>query len=146
MDKLQIKLLTPGAVMPAKATDGSAGYDLFFDSDAPAVISRGKITFLHTGVAIALEPGTCGLVFARSGLSLKHGVVPANAVGVIDSDYRGEIMVGLTCLLDEPYFIQPGERIAQLVLTPYYSPQLISCAELDDTQRSDGGFGSTGRF
>ena len=102
------------------------------------------MTVVPTGVAIQLEPGYVALVFGRSGLGIKMGVVPANGVGVIDSDYRGEMMVGLTCQLEEAYTVQPGERIAQMVILPVVTPELNQVEELEDSQRGTGGFGSTG--
>ena len=101
---------------------------------------------IPTGIAIALPgPEYVALVFARSGLGIKHGISLSNGVGVIDSDYRGEIMVGLTNLSEEPYTIHPGDRIAQLVVTPVVLPQLELMAKLDETDRGTGGFGSTGQ-
>ena len=145
MDKLKVKLLRENAKAPCRATDGSAGYDLSAAIAEPAEVSRGKITVIPTGVAVALEPGTVALVFGRSGLGFRHGVVPANAVGVIDSDYRGEISVGLTCQLEEGYTVQPGERIAQMLVVPVLTPPVELCDALDETNRGAGGFGSTGR-
>ena len=145
MNTLSVKLTRAGAVLPQRATDGSAGYDLSAAVDAPVAVKHGQIARIPTGIAIALEPGTVALVFGRSGLGFKHGVVPANAVGVIDSDYRGEITVALTCQLEEGYTVEPGERIAQMVIVPALTPQLTLCEELDDTTRGEGGFGSTGR-
>ncbi len=145
MDKLKVKLTREGAQPPRRATDGSAGYDLSAAIDSPVQVRRGAITVIPTGVAIALEPGTVALVFGRSGLGFKHGVVPANAVGVIDSDFRGEISVGLTCQLEAGYTVQPGERVAQMLVVPVLTPQVELCGELDETKRGAGGFGSTGR-
>ena len=145
MDKLKIKLIRPEAQIPRHATDGAAGYDLAAAISAPMVVSRGEIVVIPTGVAIALEPGYVALVFGRSGLGFKHGIVPANAVGVIDSDYRGEISVALTCQLEVSYTVQPGERVAQLLVLPVTTPQLELCQELDQTVRGVGGFGSTGK-
>ena len=100
---------------------------------------------IPTGLAMAIEPGYAGFVFARSGLGIKHGIVPANCVGVIDSDYRGEVIVGLYNHTDEPFVVEPGDRIAQLVLLPVHTPEIEECAELGETSRGEGGFGSTGR-
>lgn len=99
---------------------------------------------IASGVSIALEPGYAAFIYARSGLGIKHGIIPANCVGVIDSDYRGEIMVGIKNTSDMPYTIQPGERIAQLVIAQCELPELIVCDSLDETIRGNGGFGSTG--
>ncbi|MDR3344938.1 MAG: dUTP diphosphatase [Oscillospiraceae bacterium] len=142
---LKVKLTRPGAKLPNRATQGSAGYDLCACIDAPQTLEPGGHTVVPTGVAIALLPNNAAYIFARSGLAVKHGIVPANAVGVIDSDYRGEILVGLINQYAEPYTIQPGERIAQLVIMPVLLPQIIAADELPDTQRGAGGFGSTGR-
>jgi dUTP pyrophosphatase len=102
---------------------------------------------IPTGVAIGLPgPGCVGLVYARSGLAVKHGIALSNGVGVIDSDYRGEIIVGLCNLSDAPYTIEPGERIAQLVVAPVFEAEIIETNDLDSTSRSAGGFGSTGRY
>ena len=100
---------------------------------------------IPTGLAMAIEPGYAGFVFARSGLGIKHGIVPANCVGVIDSDYRGEVIVGLYNHTDEPFVVEPGDRIAQLVLLPVHIPEIEECDELGETSRGEGGFGSTGR-
>lgn len=145
MKTLNIKLVRENAVLPKCATQGSAGYDLSAAIEAPVTVRHGEIAKIPTGVAIALEPGTVALVFGRSGLGFKHGVMPANAVGVIDSDYRGEITVALTCQLQEEYVIEPGERIAQMVIMPVLTPELVLCDQLEDTVRGQGGFGSTGR-
>lgn len=99
---------------------------------------------LRTGVAVALPAGTVGLVFGRSGLGVRHGIVPANAVGVIDADYRGELMVGLRNQGSTPYMVQPGERIAQLVVVPVLTPELEPVPDLGETARGENGFGSTG--
>ncbi len=145
MDKLKIKLTRPSAVLPARATLGSGGYDLCACLEAPVTIGHGQIEKIPTGVAIELpSPAYVALVFGRSGLGVKHGIVPANAVGVIDSDYRGEIFVGLVNQSQTPYTLQPGERIAQLAVVPVFTPELEICDELGDTQRGAGGFGSTG--
>ncbi len=130
---------------PAYATAGSAGMDLRACIDAPVTIPAGARLPIPTGLAIALpDPGWVALVYARSGLAIKHGLAPANCVGVIDSDYRGEILVGLLNSSKEDYTVEPGERIAQLVVTPVAQPRLTVVEDLDDTQRGTGGFGSTG--
>jgi dUTP pyrophosphatase len=143
--ELKIKLLSPRAVLPRYATSGSAAMDLSACIDAPVTIAPRQLVTLPTGIAIALPSAEyVALVFARSGLGVKHGVSLANAVGVIDSDYRGEIKVGLTNLSDTPYTIQPGDRIAQLAVMPVSHAQVIQTEELDETERGSGGFGSTG--
>ena len=142
---LKLKRLRSSARIPENATPGSAGYDLCADLDAPAVIPPRATLKVPTGLAMAIEPGYAGFVFARSGLGIKHGIVPANCVGVIDSDYRGEVLVGLYNHTDTPFTVQPGDRIAQLVLLPVHTPAVQEVDELDETSRGAGGFGSTGR-
>lgn len=137
--------LRESAKLPARATAGSAGYDLYADLDAPVVISAGETKLVPTGVAIAVPEGFGGFVFARSGLAIKSGVAPANCVGVIDSDYRGEVLVGLRNHSSTAFKIRPGERVAQLVLLPVATPALEECETLDGTARGAGGFGSTGK-
>lgn len=141
---MKITLLRPNGVLPRRATGGAAGYDLAAALDAPVRVEQGKVVLIPTGVAIALTPGYGALVLGRSGLGIRYGVAPVNAVGLIDSDYRGEIMVGLTCHLAAGYTIQPGERVAQLVVIPVALPQLEQVDQLDDTARGGGGFGSSG--
>ena len=131
---------------PFYATPGSAAMDLCACVDEPVEIAPRALVSIPTGIAIALpSPAYVALVFARSGLGIKHGISLSNGVGVIDSDYRGEIRVGLTNLSDTPYTISPGDRIAQLAVMPVVRPELTVCAELPQTQRGQGGFGSTGR-
>ncbi len=145
---LRYQKLRPEAVVPLRATPGSAAMDLCAVCDAPGVTlpPMGRAV-IPTGIAIELPgPETVALVFARSGLSNKHGLALANGVGVIDSDYRGEIHVGLVNLSDTPYTVRPGERIAQLAVVPVLLPQLVEAAALSPTARGTGGFGSTGRF
>lgn len=130
---------------PSRATEGSAGLDLAACIDRDVTIAPRQLVCIPTGVAIALPgPEYVALVFARSGLGIKHGIALSNGVGVIDSDYRGELQVGLTNLSDTPYTIRPGDRIAQLVVTPVALPQVEIVEELEDTGRGTGGFGSTG--
>jgi dUTP pyrophosphatase len=146
MQELRIKRLRPAAILPERATEGSAGYDLRACVDVAVTIPARGRALIPTGIAISIgDPEVVALIFGRSGLGIKHGIAPSNAVGVIDSDYRGEIMVGLTNSSDEDFTVSPGDRIAQMVLTPVLLPELVECAELDDTARSGGGFGSTGR-
>ena len=141
---LPVKLLRPGAVLPRRGTPGSAGLDLSAVVESPVEIRHGQVVGIPTGIAIQLEPGQVCLVFGRSGLGSKHGVAPANAVGVVDSDYRGELTVFLTCHKPEGYTVQPGERIAQMVILPVAMLEPVEVRELDETQRGTGGFGSTG--
>ncbi len=142
---LQIKRVRAEAALPERATRGSAGLDLRACTDEETCIMPGETAVLPTGLAVALPEGSVGLVFGRSGLGIRHGIVPANAVGVIDADYRGEIMVGLTNHSAEPYIIVPGDRIAQLVILPVLTPTVEEVDQLSETVRGAGGFGSTGK-
>ena len=147
--ELNIKALSPkiGKEMPAPfyASAGAAAMDLHACMDESVTIPAGGRVVIPTGIAIALpDSGYVALVFARSGLGIKHGIAPANCVGVIDSDYRGEIMVGLQNSSDTDYTVQPADRIAQLMITPVVQATVTMVDELDDTQRGAGGFGSTG--
>ncbi|RPF43115.1 deoxyuridine 5'-triphosphate nucleotidohydrolase [Hydrogenoanaerobacterium saccharovorans] len=142
---LKIKKLREGAQIPQNATGGSAGYDLHACIDAPVTIAAGQTCKIGTGLAIALPNAECAaFVYARSGLGIKHGIVPANCVGVIDADYRGEIIVGLTNYSSQAFTVNPNDRIAQMVIAPVLHPKLEECTALDDTERGEGGFGSTG--
>lgn len=142
---MKVMKLRESATLPTRATPGSAGYDLYADLPKKKIISALGTEVIPTGVAVAIPEGFGGFVFARSGLAVKHGVAPANCVGVIDSDYRGEILVGLHNHSGTAVTIAPGDRIAQLVLLPVAAPELEECASLDETTRGAGGFGSTGR-
>lgn len=143
---LKIKLLAPDVPLPQYATAGSAAMDLTAHIDAPVTIEPHQRVLLPTGIAIALPSAEyVALVFARSSMGVKHGIALSNGVGVIDSDYRGEIHVGLTNLSDSPYTIQPGDRVAQLAVMPVVQANVIPVAELDETDRGAGGFGSTGK-
>lgn len=147
---LKIKPLSPkiGAEIPFPyyASEGAAAMDLCACVDAPVDLAPRALAAIPTGIAIALpSPDYVALVFARSGLGIKHGVAPANCVGVIDSDYRGEILVGLQNSGDEDYTVRPGDRIAQLMITPVVQARIAMVDELDDTARGAGGFGSTGK-
>ncbi len=148
--ELKVKLLSPrlgkDIPLPRYATDGAAAMDLCACIDEPCTLSPGGRALLPTGIAIALPDASyVALIYARSGLSVKHGVCLSNSVGVIDSDYRGEIRVGLVNLGDEPYTIHGGDRIAQLLIAPVIRPEVAFVEELDETARGAGGFGSTGR-
>ncbi len=146
MEKLKIKLVRNGAQAPVRATSGSAGYDIRACIEKPVTLKAGARTLIPSGFAIALEDsGYVAVVCARSGLAVKHGISLSNGVGIIDSDYRGEICVGLVNLSDEDYAIEPGERIAQLLLMPVFTPEICVCDELDESARGAGGFGSTGK-
>jgi len=146
MDTLNVKKMRENAVLPRRATPGSAGCDLCACLDTPLVIPAGERRVIPTGIAIEIAaPGMAGFVFGRSGLGIRHGIAPSNAVGVIDADYRGELLVGLTNYAEEDYTVQPAERIAQLVLLPVCMAEVVERQTLSDTQRGSGGFGSTGR-
>ncbi|MGN1113033.1 MAG: dUTP diphosphatase [Acutalibacteraceae bacterium] len=146
METVKIKKVRENAVIPQRATEGSAGADLCACIDTPITINPGDLAKIPTGIAIALPNANLGaFLFARSGLGVKHGICLSNGVGVVDSDYRGEISVGLCNVGNKPYTIEPGERIAQMVIMPVALPQLCEAQELDETQRGEGGFGSTGR-
>ena len=141
---LNVKRLREEAVLPERKTDGSAGYDLRACVAAPFTLEPGELVMLPTGLGVELPQGTAGFIFTRSGLGVKHGVAVSNGVGVIDSDYRGEIHVGLRNSGQRPYTIQPGERIAQLIVMPVFLPQVREVDQLSETQRGEDGFGSTG--
>lgn len=143
--QMRVKKLNPKAKIPTYGTNQSAGADLYVCLEEPVTIGPGDTAFLSTGIAIAVPEGYAGLVFARSGLGCKRGLAPANKVGVIDSDYRGEVRVALHNHSGQSQTIEDGERIAQLVVVPVLAPELVETEELDDTERGAGGFGSTGR-
>ena len=143
--KLKIKRVRPYAQVPKQATTGSAGSDLYASLEEPLSIPAGAIRSIPTG--IAAEPDTDSvalLIFPRSGLASKHGITLANAIGLVDSDYRGEICVPLINLGKEAFTIEPGMRIAQLVVSPILLPEIEVTDTLTETQRGAGGFGSTG--
>ena len=143
--ELRIKKVNENAIIPKRATQGSAGMDLCACIDAPLTLRGGETAVIPTGIAIALPSNEAGaFVFARSGLAIKHGIGLLNSVGVIDSDYRGEIKVGVINQINEPYTIEPGERIAQLVVMPVCPVDTVEVESLDETARGEGGFGSTG--
>ena len=145
MAKVNIKKLDEKATVPTYGSEFSAGADLYALADEPITIAPHETVLVHTGVAMEIPAGYVGLVFARSGLATKRALAPANKVGVIDSDYRGEIMVALHNHGSEEKTIENGERIAQLVLVPYLTAEFDEVDELSDTVRGEGGFGSTGR-
>lgn len=146
MDKRQVKFvkLDSRAVAPSLGTPYAAGADLRAICDNDVTLAPNETVLMHTGIAMEIPEGLVGLVYARSGLASKRGLAPANCVGVIDSDYRGEIMVALHNHSGEPQTIAHGERIAQLVIAPYISAEFIETKTLSDTDRGQGGFGSTG--
>ena len=142
---LLIKKLHPKAILPTYGSAGAAGADLYaLPEGDPIVINPGATVMIHTGLAMAIPEGYVGLNFARSGLASKQGLAPANKVGVIDSDYRGELMVALHNHGSEPRTMLPGDRVAQFLVMPVIAPQFTEVESLDETDRGAGGFGSTG--
>ncbi len=143
--KVKIKKLREDARVPEYATAGAAACDLCYAGDAELTIRSGETVLVPTGLAISMQDNTASaLIYARSGLATKHGIAPANCVGVIDSDYRGEIKVPLRNHSENDFKVSPGDRIAQLIFTPVYKGIFETTDELDVTKRGEGGFGSTG--
>ncbi len=143
---VKYKALDPRAQVPAYATSGAAAADLHAVLDEPLTVQPMQRILVPTGLAIELPSAqTVALVYARSGLSIKHGLCMANGVGVIDSDYRGELRVPMINLGTEAYTIQPGERVAQLCIAPVFTAAFVPADTLGDTDRGEGGFGSTGK-
>lgn len=140
-----VKLLDPRAKLPAYGSADAAGADLYALTDGPVEIAPGGTALIHTGIALAVPQGYVGLVFARSGLACKGGLAPANKVGVIDADYRGELMVALHNHGGETRTVECGDRIAQLAVLPFLTARFTPADELDSTGRGSGGFGSTGK-
>lgn len=141
---VRFKKIEEKAKTPHYGTEFAAGADLYACMDEPLTIAAGGTEFVHTGIAMEIPTGFVGLVYARSGLACKKGLAPANKVGVIDSDYRGEIMVALHNHSKEDITIEAGERVAQMVIAPYFFARYEEVQTLEDTGRGDGGFGSTG--
>lgn len=141
---VKVKKLYPNAKMPFYGTEFSAGADLCACLDAPVTLQPNETKMISIGIAVELPTGYAGLIFARSGLASKRGLAPANKVGVVDSDYRGEWFVPMRNHSEQMQTIEPGERIAQLVITPYLTAQFVENENLSDTVRGCGGFGSTG--
>ena len=143
---IKIQKLKENAIIPTRATDGSAGMDSHACIDSPVTIEAGQRVTVPTGIAVALPSNQYGLfIFARSGLGIKYGISLSNGVGVVDSDYRGEICVGLQNSSNKSYTVAPNDRIAQMVVMPVCTPNITEVTALDDTARSTGGFGSTGK-
>ena len=142
---LKFKKLDARATPPTYGSAFSAGADLYACMDEAVTIAPGQAQFIHTGLAMEIPVGYAGLVYARSGVATKKGIAPANKVGVVDSDYRGELMVCLYNQSSEAYTVSPGERIAQIVITPVLAVEFVEAEELSDTARGAGGFGSTGK-
>ena len=141
--KIDIKKVNPNAKIPTYGSEFAAGADLYALLDAPVTISPSETVMIQTGISLAIPAGYVGLIYARSGLASKKGLAPANKVGLIDPDYRGEIMVALHNHSNEAQSIDVGERIAQLVIIPYAVAEYVEADELSDTARGEGGFGST---
>ena len=146
MNKIDVKItkLNKNATIPTYGSEYAAGADLYACIDKPILIKKRETVFVPTGLSMEIPEGLVGLIYARSGLGSKKGLAPANKVGVIDSDYRGEIMVALHNHSKEDYELQVGERIAQMVFTPYYTATFKE-EKLSSTKRGTGGFGSTGK-
>ena len=142
---VRIKKLDERAITPTYGTDFSAGADLYAITDGTVEIAPHATVMIGTGIAIEIPEGYCGLIFARSSLGTKRGLAPANKVGVIDADYRGEVKVCLHNHSDIPATVEHGERIAQLAIVPFLKAEFEQVDELSDTVRGAGGFGSTGR-
>ena len=145
MEPISVKKLHPKAVLPTYGSQEAAGADLYACLDEDVTIAPGETVFVPTGIALEVPTGCAGLVYARSSLGSKRGLAPANKVGVIDSDYRGQVMVALHNHGAVSQTVQPGERVAQLLITPVYTPGFREAEELTDTDRGSGGFGSTGK-
>ena len=144
--EIKIKRLNERAVLPVYASEGSAGADLTSAEERDITINSGETVFIGTGIAVEIPRGYVGLVYARSGLACKRNLAPANKVGVIDSDYRGEIKVALHNHGKNPEIVKKGERIAQLVIAPCVFADFKETDELSSSERGEGGFGSTGRL
>lgn len=145
MESIRVKILRTGAKLPSYGSGEAAGADLYACLDSETVIQSGQTAFIPTGIALEVPKGCAGLIYARSGMACKRGLAPANKVGVVDSDYRGEIVVVLHNHSKDAQTVAPGERIAQMVITPVLTPTYTQCEELSDTDRGEGGFGSTGK-
>jgi dUTP pyrophosphatase len=141
---VKIKKLNAAATVPSYGTEFAAGADLYACMEESITIKPGQTEFIHTGLSMEIPTGLVGLIYARSGMACKKGVAPANKVGVIDSDYRGEIIVALHNHSDEALTVNSGERIAQIVYAPYYQAEFVETDELEESVRGEGGFGSTG--
>lgn len=145
MEPIRIKKLDPKAQLPTYGSAEAAGADLYACLEQPVTIAAGQTVFIPTGLAMEIPKGCAGLIYARSSMGAKRGLAPANKVGVIDSDYRGQVMVALHNHSQTEQTVSCGERIAQLLVTPVFTPGFTEAEELDDTKRGAGGFGSTGK-
>ena len=145
MNPVRVKRVLEGAKLPTYGSAWAAGADLYACLEEAETIQPGDAGFIPTGIALEVPQGCAGLIYARSSMGAKRGLAPANKVGVIDSDYRGQVMVALHNHSALPQSVEPQERIAQLLITPVYTPGFVETEELSDTQRGAGGFGSTGK-
>lgn len=145
MNTVRVKLLRENAVLPTYGSEQAAGADLYACLEAPVVIGPGETAFIPTGISLEVPVGCAGLIYARSGMACKRGLAPANKVGVVDSDYRGEIIVALHNHGNVAQTVDSGERVAQFVITPVLTPAYVVAETLSDTARNQGGFGSTGK-
>ena len=145
MEPIRVKKLNPDAKLPTYGSAEAAGADLYACLESPVVVAPGESAFIPTGIALEVPVGCAGLIYARSGLACKRGLAPANKVGVIDSDYRGQVVVVLHNHGRQPQTVDHGERVAQLVITPVLTPIYQEAEELSESGRGAGGFGSTGR-
>ncbi len=142
--QVKIKKLNSKAMLPTYGSEYSAGADLYACMEETVTIQPGETVLIKTGLAMAIPEGYAGLIYARSGLATKKGLAPANKVGVVDADYRGEVMVPLHNHFRVAVEVEHGERIAQMVITPFLTAEYMLAEELDETERGEGGFGSTG--
>lgn len=145
MNPISVKKLHPDAKIPTYGSVGAAGADLYACLDTPVTIAPGETVFIPIGIALEVSEGCAGLIYARSSLGSKRGLAPANKVGVIDSDYRGQIMVALHNHGSQSQTIEHHDRVAQLLITPVFTPGFAEVEDLTDTGRGSGGFGSTGK-
>ena len=145
MNTIRVKKLHPNAKLPTYGSEAAVGADLYACLEQAVTIKPGEVFWVPTGIALEVPSGCAGLVYARSSMGAKRGLAPANKVGVIDPDYRGEIRVVLLNHSNQPQTLEPGERAAQFVITPVLTPAYEEAEELSDTSRGAGGFGSTGK-
>ena len=145
MNPIRVKKLHPNAMLPTYGSAEAAGADLYACLEEAVTIQPGEVYWVPTGIALEVPKGCAGLVYARSSLGAKRGLAPANKVGVVDSDYRGEVKVVLLNHSKQPQTLAPGERVAQFVIKPVLTPAYEEVEELTDTSRGAGGFGSTGK-
>lgn len=143
--RVNIKKLKREAIIPTYGSEFAAGADLYACVEEDMILKPGDTRLIPTGIALEIPAGYAGLIYARSGLATKRGLAPANKVGVVDSDYRGEVLVSLHNHSQEAQMVAPGERIAQLVVTPVLAVDFCEVEELEETRRAGGGFGSTGK-